>query len=227
MNYIHSILQSTDIPLLTAFFLGLLVALNPCQLSINISALSYILKKEADSGLSYAMGKTFTYTVLGWIIVCLIGGGHNIMKFQNIVTKTEIFLPYILIIIGLFLLYRAFHHHVHHGDSCHHSGLLIKRNGPLGAFILGMTLALAFCPESAIFYFGIMIPMSMTSDVGILLPFVFGISASIPVLIISFFMRKAMVKVQSITNTFEHFQQVLNGITGFLFIILGIWIMME
>jgi cytochrome c biogenesis protein CcdA len=235
-----STMQSMDIPLLTAFVLGLLVALNPCQLSINISALSYILKNEKETqdnnkiinfshnalkfSLPYATGRTITYTVLGWIMMCLIGGGRNIQGFQNVVSKSEILLPYILIAIGLFLLYRGVHTHVHHGDNCHHSGQIIKRNGPLGSLILGMTLALAFCPESAIFYFGIMIPMSMTSDIGFLMPFVFGIAAGIPVVFISWLMHTTVNKVQAYSKNFNIFQKILNILTGILFILIAIFL---
>jgi len=237
-------MQSTDIPLLTAFVLGLLVAFNPCQLSINISALSYIVRKEKESkmkvdkennhhhtpfnnSISYAIGRTITYTILGWIMMCLIGGGHNINGFKEIVSLAEIVLPYILIAIGLFLLFRTFHHHEHHGDSCHNSGQIIKRNGPLGSLFLGMTLALAFCPESAIFYFGIMLPMAMTTEVGIAVPLVFALAASIPVLIVSWIMHKATDKIEKFSHTFEHFQQILNGITGVLFIIIAILLLLD
>lgn len=239
-NIIETAMQSMDFPLLTAFILGLLVALNPCQLSINISAITYILKTEHQqqaqsiwskytmlTSLPYAMGKTVTYTGLGWILMCLIGGGSNISGFSNILSKTEVVLPYLLIAIGLYLLTRAFHHHVHHGDSCHHSGQIIRRNGSLGSLILGMTLALAFCPESAIFYFGIMLPLSVKTDVGVAMPLIFGIGASVPVVLISWIMHVAMDKAKKLSDSFERFQQILNIITGLLFLLLAYIILSE
>ena len=208
---LHTLLQSADLPLLAAFVLGVLVALNPCQLAISISALAY----------EYRNGKK-----LGWVTMCLIGGGSNIAGLQHVLSMAEVVVPYVLTGIGIYLIYRAFHRH-HHGDDCHNSGRIIKRNGPLGSLVLGMTLALAFCPESAIFYFGMMIPLSISSNVGAMVPLIFGLSASIPVIVIAWLMQKAVNKAAKLSRGFEHFQQWLNGITGVLFILIAILLFME
>ena len=219
-NIINSLMQSTDIPLLTALVLGLLVAFNPCQLSINISALTY-LNRSGKQGLEYILGRTITYTFLGWIMMCLMGGGSNLNGVSTILSYGEAVMPYILCFMGLFLLFRAFHHHEHHGEDCHNCGKLIKRNGPLGSLILGMTLALAFCPESAIFFFGILLPLSIKSEAGIMLPPVFAIGAGIPVIIFSYIMHKAFNKAIKVSKKFNNFQQILNAITGLIFIVLA------
>lgn len=226
-DILHTFLQSADFPLLAAFVLGVLVALNPCQLAISISALAYEYRngKKLADGISYALGRTITYTLLGWITMCLIGGGSNVAGLQNILSQSEVAVPYVLIAFGLYLLYRAFRRH-HHGDNCHNSGKIIKRNGPFGSLVLGMTLALAFCPESAIFYFGMMIPLSISSQVGAMIPLTFGLSASIPVVVIAWLMHKAVDKAAKLSHGFEHFQQWLNGITGVLFILIAIILFM-
>lgn len=224
-----TLLQSADLPLLTAFVLGLLVALNPCQLAISVSALAYEYRngKRLIDGLVYALGRTITYTAMGWVTMCLIGGGANVVGLQQVLSKAEVILPYVLIALGLYMLYRAFHRHHHHGDNCHNSGRIIKRNGPLGSLVLGMTLAFAFCPESAIFYFGMMIPLSISSNVGAAVPLVFGLSASLPVVVIAWLMHKAVHGAARLSHGFEHFQQWLNGITGLLFIAIAILLLME
>ena len=222
-------MQSADLPLLTAFVLGLLVALNPCQLAISVSALAYEYRngKRLIDGLVYALGRTITYTAMGWVTMCLIGGGANVVGLQQVLSKAEVILPYVLIALGLYMLYRAFHRHHHHGDNCHNSGRIIKRNGPLGSLVLGMTLAFAFCPESAIFYFGMMIPLSISSSVGAIVPLVFGLSASIPVVAIAWMMNKAVNGAERLSRGFEYFQQGLNGVTGLLFIAIAILLMTQ
>lgn len=228
-DILHDLLQSADLPLLAAFALGVLVALNPCQLAISISALAYEYRngKKLMDGIVYALGRALTYTLLGWITMCLIGGGSNIAGLQNVLSMAEVAVPYVLIVVGLYLLYRAFRRHHHHGDDCHNSGKIIKRNGPLGSLVLGMTLALAFCPESAIFYFGMMIPLSISSNIGAMVPLVFGLAASIPVIVIAWLMYKATKGAEKLSHGFEHFQQWLNGITGVLFILIAILLFME
>ncbi|MBR6036322.1 MAG: sulfite exporter TauE/SafE family protein [Bacteroidaceae bacterium] len=227
-DILNTLLQSADLPLLAAFALGVLVALNPCQLAISISALAYEYRngKKLLDGIIYALGRTLTYTLLGWVTMCLIGGGSNVAGLQNVLSMAEVIVPYVLMGIGIYLIYRAFRRHHHHGDDCHNSGRIIKRNGPLGSLVLGMTLAFAFCPESAIFYFGMMIPLSISSSVGAMVPLIFGLAASIPVIIIAWLMHKAVNGAAKLSHGFEHFQQWLNGITGILFILIAILLFM-
>lgn len=224
-----TLLQSTDLPLLAAFVLGLLVALNPCQLAISISALAYEYRngKGLREGIIYAAGRTITYTLLGWVTMCLIGGGKNVDGLQEVLSKAEVVVPYVLIAIGLYLLFRAIHAHHHHDENCHNSGRIIKRNGPLGSLVLGLTLALAFCPESAIFYFGMMIPLSISSQVGAAVPLVFGLAASLPVACLAWLMQKATNGAERMSHGFEHFQRVLNAVTGVLFIGIALLLLME
>lgn len=228
-NISDCIMQSADLPLLAAFVLGLLVALNPCQLAISTSALAYEYRsgKGFCEGIIYAMGRTVTYTALGWITMCLIGGGKNVDGLQKVLSLSEIAVPYVLIAIGVFLLFRSLHQHKHKHDDCHNSKRIIKRNGPLGSLVLGMSLAMAFCPESAIFYFGMMIPISLSSKVGALVPFIFGLSASMPVIVIAWIMKKAVNRAEKISNSFEHFQKWLNACAGILFIAIAILLMMH
>lgn len=221
-------MQSTDIPLLTAFVLGLLTALNPCQLAISISALAYEYRsgKRFTDGLLYSLGRSLTYILLGWILMCLIGGGKNIKGFEQLLSQGETILPYVLILIGIFMLTRAFHRHKHE-ENCHNSSTIIKRNGPLGSLILGMTLALAFCPESAVFYFGLMLPLAMNSNISIFIPIIFALAAAIPVVIIAYVMKKTYNQAQKISHSFETFQLILNAVTGILFIIIAVSLLME
>lgn len=212
--------------MLTSFILGILVAINPCQLAINISALTYIIKRDEEAHLSpyhhllYVIGRCITYTLLGWILICLIGGGQNIYAVQAVLAHGETLLPYAMTAMGLFLLYRGIHtHHHEHGDECHNCGHLIKRNGPMGALILGITLAFAFCPESAVLYFGALLPLSVTSQIGILFPLIFAIGAALPVLLIAVLLHKASQKAIQLTQRLERVQQWINILMGIAFIV--------
>lgn len=44
MEYLQSLLDSSEIPVVTAFFLGLLTAVSPCPLATNITAIGFISK---------------------------------------------------------------------------------------------------------------------------------------------------------------------------------------
>lgn len=107
---IHELTQSAELPLLAALLLGILVALNPCQLAINVSALTYMSRKAGGKnrllvkGLIYAVGRVFTYTSLGWILIYITGKGFDIDFIRSLLSHGEDILPYILISIGLFCL---------------------------------------------------------------------------------------------------------------------------
>lgn len=229
----ETLTQSADFPLLTALLLGALVALNPCQLAISVSALSYLSRNTEGKqtimtkGLLYVIGRSITYSILGWLLTFIVSKGIGITWVQEILGKAESILPYVLIIIGLVFIYRAIHHHHHDGETCHNSGQVIKKNGHFGALILGILLAFAFCPESAILYFGILIPLSSTTGYGILLPILFSITAAIPVIILTALVSSAVRSAKRFEHIFEHFQLWANGVLGVLFIIVGILFFFE
>ena len=70
---LNNLSQSTDLPLLTALLLGLTVALNPCQLAITISALTYLANNDKYHrvffirSFLYALGRMTTYST--WLVV--------------------------------------------------------------------------------------------------------------------------------------------------------------
>ena len=214
--------------IISAFIIGLLVALNPCQLAINLSALTYLSNRSdkqhplMSKGLLYILGRSITYSILGIILSILIRQGMNIKGVQSLMSKGEDILPYLLIIIGLYLIYRMFHHHDHHGEECHSCGETIKRSGPLGALALGLMLAMAFCPETAIMYFGMLLPLSVANAFGWIAPLMFAIGAAIPVFVMTYLFSKASEQAHGFESRFKHFQQWANGVFALAFIVTGI-----
>lgn len=226
-NTLNELTQSSTMPVLTAILLGLLVILNPCQLAINISALTYLGKdliskhELRKKSFVYIIGRTVTYTAMGWILMYAINLGLETKGIQQLLSKAETIIPFVMCAIGAFFIARAIFHHHSHGEHCHNSGTTIKRTGPFGALALGMTLALAFCPESAVFYFGILIPLSVNTSLGYLLPIVFALSAGFPIFILSYLINSAIFKARRIERKIEKMQLWFNLITGILFIALA------
>src|SRR4030042_1408778 len=66
---------TNSFPLIAAFFIGLMMAIAPCPLATNITAIAYISKKLDDGkktllvGLSYTLGRMFTYMTIASVIV--------------------------------------------------------------------------------------------------------------------------------------------------------------
>ena len=80
MEYLQNLLESSTVPILTAFLLGLLTAISPCPLATNIAAVGYISKDMANrsrifsNGLLYTLGRAAAYTMLGAFAAAISSG---------------------------------------------------------------------------------------------------------------------------------------------------------
>ncbi len=197
--WVQSIWASGHAPLASAFLIGLLASLGPCPLTTNIAALGFITKEMARprrvllTGGLYTLGRTLAYGGLG---LALITAGIQVSRVSNTLqTLAEVALGPLLIIVGLVLL-----------DLVHPT---IRMGGPwmerlarrladghsLGAFLLGVLFALAFCPYSAALYFGVLIPLAFKSAGGSILPFLFGVGTSVPVVVVGVPLALGMMRV--------------------------------
>ena len=77
MEFLQTIVSQSEIPILTAFVLGLMTAISPCPLATNITAIGFISKdmqqkrKVFINGLVYTLGRAVSYTVLGVMLIVL------------------------------------------------------------------------------------------------------------------------------------------------------------
>ena len=99
----------------------------------------------------------------------------------------------------------------------------LAKKGSWGALLLGLLFALAFCPSSAIFYFGMLIPLSATTTGGWLLPIVFAIATALPVLVIAWVLAFSSNSIGRFYGKMNVIQKWLNWIVGGLFIVIGIY----
>lgn len=112
MEFIQSLLESSSIPVVTAFLLGILTAISPCPLATNITAIGYI-SKDIESkhrifwgGILYTAGRIITYTALGFILIPILHEGASMFAIQKAVSKYgEMLIAPALILIGLFMLF--------------------------------------------------------------------------------------------------------------------------
>ena len=132
----------------------------------------------------------------------------------------------LLFLIGLFMLLGDRLNLPQFGFQGNAEGLV--RKGGWGALIIGALFALAFCPTSGVFYFGMLIPMSATATAGYLLPVVFAIATAILVLVVAWILAFSVQQLGSFYGKMQKVQKWMNRIVGVLFIVIGIyysWIM--
>ena len=158
MEWLQTLLDSSTAPALTAFLLGLLTAISPCPLATSI-----------PQWLTITLGRVIIYTLLGIVLILILKEGSSLFGIQKFIGKYgELVLGPALLLIGLFILFGGKLKLPSFGFKGNGEGL--ARKGGWGAFLLGVLFAMAFCPTSGVFYFGILIPMSATTVAGYLLP---------------------------------------------------------
>ncbi|NLE62900.1 MAG: sulfite exporter TauE/SafE family protein [Bacteroidales bacterium] len=228
MEYIQSLLENNSFPVVVAFLLGLLTAISPCPLATNIAAIGFISKDIENknrifwNGLTYTLGRTISYTILGIILIIILRQGANVFHIQKAITHYgEMFLAPVLILIGLFMLFG--HKLKLKGFGYKGEGKRLKGKGGWGALLLGMLFAMAFCPTSAVFYFGMLIPMSVTSNGGFFMPVIFSVATALPVIIVAWLLSYSVANLGKFYSRIQVFEKWVRYIVAVLFIIVGIY----
>lgn len=233
MDFLQSLLDNSSIPAITAFILGILTAVSPCPLATNITAIGFISKDIENhhrifiNGLLYTFGRIVSYTVLGFILIPILREGASMFMVQKAVSKYgEMLIAPALIIIGIFMLdvIKLNLPKINIGGE----SLKKRTKGGWGAMLLGILFALAFCPTSGVFYFGMLIPMSATTSAGYLLPIIFAVATAIPVLAVAWVLAFSVQQMGNFYGKIQKVQKWANLIVGVVFIIIGIyycWIM--
>ena len=212
MDFLQNLLDNSNIPVITAFLLGLLTAISPCPLATNITAIGFISKDIGNrnkiflGGLLYTLGRVVAYTVLGIILISILKEGSSMFSLQKGISKYgEILIAPVLIFVGVFMLFGDRLNLPKFGFSG--TGKAEKLKGNLGSLLLGVLFALAFCPTSGLFYFGMLIPMSAAEPGGYLLPIVYAVATGLPVILVAWILAYSVAGIGKFYNRIQVFQK--------------------
>ena len=228
MDILQTWLEGSEVPVLTAFLLGLLTAVSPCPLATNITAIGFI-SKDIESkdrtfllGILYTIGRMVAYSLLGALLIWMLRRGFDTFDLQSKVSQWgEMLLSPVLIVMGLVMLF---------GDRLPLSGFGLNASeksgrlrGAWGSLLLGILFAMAFCPTSGIFYCGMLIPMSASATGGYALPAVYALATGLPVVIVAWIIAYSIGNIAGFYKKMQVFQKWLNRMVAVLFIIVGIY----
>jgi cytochrome c biogenesis protein CcdA len=145
-----------------------MTAISPCPLATNITAIGFISRDIENrnrvfiNGLLYTLGRAITYTAIALIIFL----GADQLKFSGFFQRYgEKIIGPLLIIIGLFML-DIFKINFPGFNKLTSRMQNKKKWGYFDAVLLGLVFALAFCPYSGVLYFGMLVPLTITSASG-------------------------------------------------------------
>lgn len=222
---LSNLLENNSLPFVSAFLLGLMTAISPCPLATNITAIGFIGKdietrnKVFYNGLIYTLGRAVTYTLLAVIIFL----GADQFKLSGVFQRYgEKIIGPLLIIIGLFMLDII---------RINFPGMTaltqrFEKNGTKNfrdVFLLGILFAAAFCPYSGVLYFGMLIPLTISSASGLYLPFIFAIATGIPVIIFAWLIAYTVSGTGILFNKLKAFEIWFRRVVSVLFIIVGVY----
>ncbi len=226
MEWLQQLADSSNIPLLTAFILGLMTAISPCPLAMNITATAYLSKDIADkrrvmfNGVFYTVGRMFSYTALASIIFFGASKLHVAQWFQQI---NGMWIGIALVVFGILMLDVLKFDIPFVSKWTSRIGERKMKRNYLNAFLMGVVFALAFCPYSAVLYFGGLIPITLASSEGLLLPPVFALATGLPVIIIAWLLAYSVANVGKFYNSMNVFQKWFKRIVAAVFIVVGIY----
>lgn len=223
-GFLNHLYTNSSLPFVSALVLGLLTAISPCPMATNITAIGFIGKDLANrnrvfyNGLIYTLGRTVSYTLLALILFF----GADQLRISGVFQQYgEKIIGPLLIIIGILMLG------------------IIKLNFPAlnklserfqnrrrfnywDVFLLGVIFALAFCPYSGVLYFGMLIPLTVSTS-GLHLPVVFAVATGIPVILFAWVIAYTLSGMGNLYNRIKSFEFWFRKAVAVLFLGIGVY----
>lgn len=217
-TFLHSYDHS---PIFIALLLGLIGAVAPCQLTGNISAITLYGNRTIQMNnswgviTSFIIGKVIVYSAIG-LLAWFFGQSFETKMTEYFPLFRKIIGP-LLIITGLVLL--GFLKFQFLDRLTLHIPESLKK-GKVGSFLLGASFAIAFCPTMFVLFFIWLMPTVISTSYGLVLPAIFGVATSIPLIIILgliwYFDVKGLIMKKSMKVG-----RVIQRIAGFMLIFIG------
>ncbi|NQU79882.1 sulfite exporter TauE/SafE family protein [Candidatus Woesearchaeota archaeon] len=221
------VMGTSDIGIVAAFFIGLMTAISPCPLMTNITAIAYASKKIDNSkhtiivGVLYTLGRMFTYVLIASAIVWF---GLNTQAIALFLQRYgEKLLGPLLLLIGIVMLDVIKFRFLKSNDWLNNLKEKLAKKGFIGSFLLGVIFALAFCPFSAVLFFGMLIPIALRAGDGLVIPSVFAFATGLPVIIFSFILVYSVSKLGTIMGKIQTFEKYSRKVVAGIFIFAGLY----
>lgn len=215
--------QTEQIPLLASFLLGLVGALAPCQLTGNLGAITYYGNRSLQTKsqwieiMFFILGKILVFTLLG-LAVWLVG-----QSFQQILPGffswfRKLMGP-LFILIGLSLIGLFAFNWINRFTSVLPQW---TGSGKTGSFLMGVSFSIAFCPTMFSLFFFTLMPIVLNTSYGAVLPSVFAIGTSIPLIIFAVIISYIGLN-GSLLKKSRKLGSVVQKLAGYTLIIVGIF----
>jgi cytochrome c-type biogenesis protein len=226
MEFLNTLIDQYNFPLLSAFVLGIMTSISPCPLATNITAIAYISKdiKTAKhtlaSGLIYTLGRAISYTLLASLIYFGFSAFQIAKIFQGWGDKV---LGIVLILIALVMFGVIKVNLGSKSEKVEKMKEWLVTKGHIGTLLFGILFALAFCPYSGVLFFGMLVPLVLSSTESLLLPPLFALGTGLPVIIFSFLLAFSVGKISRVYNAMGKIEKIMRYGVATIFLLSGIY----
>ncbi len=235
-----------------ALYLGLLTSISPCPLATNIAAISYVGRRVGNprwvlaAGLLYTLGRCIAYLTLAALLTTTAMSIPAVSLFLQ--KYMHLVLAPVFLLLGMFLVGLI----TFSGGGAMMSERMQKRidvMGIWGALLLGVLFAVAFCPISAAWFFGLLALIlgseagaitAVLAKIGIslptaaslpggaaVLPLAYGVGTAVPVLLVAFLLVYSVKSVGKTYNMLSKVEWWARQITGWIFVLAGVFFSLE
>lgn len=204
--------------------LGIMTPLNPCPMATNIAVISFLSgipgsrRRKILVLVFFSLGYVFALLGLALLLnYSLVSIPRLSIFLQSILSA---FLGPMLILLGMVLsrMIRL---------SPWFEGFLPgkkfwENKPPIYILLLGILLAITFCPTTAFIFFGLMIPLSVNHGQIILYPILYAFGVLIPIVTIGI-----LINVGFLVALREKWIEKIPVVAGWIMILSGIYITLE
>jgi hypothetical protein len=217
--------DAVALPVAAAVLFGLIGALSPCQLTTNLGALAYATARPGETppfrlALAYVAGKVSVYSLTGLGIV-VIGLQLQSISIPVVIGARKALGPLmILIALGLAGTWRP---RVTLGHRlAFRLGERLRLRGPLGAYLLGVAFAFAFCPTLFWLFFGLTVPLALRSAGGWSFAGLFALGSSLPLLAVAAVVGAGAGVAERVLGRLRHVERGVRMTAAVILLVAGL-----
>jgi cytochrome c-type biogenesis protein len=213
------------LPVASAVIFGLIGATSPCQLTTNLGALAFVAGRGGDTrpfglALAYVAGKVSVYFVIGAAVI-LAGLQLEAASIPVILVARKALGP-LMLVVGLTLA-GTWRPRVTLGQTL---ALRLRHRlpagGAVGAYLLGVVFAFAFCPTLFWLFFGLTVPLALRSAGGWAFPGLFALGSSVPLLVVAALLGAGVGAAHRIVGGVRRWERPIRLIAAVILILAGL-----
>jgi cytochrome c-type biogenesis protein len=211
----------------SALWLGMLTSVNPCPMTANIAAMSYVVRRMDKrrqvilSALLYALGQMLVYVTLGVLLSTgLLSAPDALARFLQ--RYLSMLLGPLLIVVGMLLLDLLPVWFSGPGMS-EKTQRRIEALGVWGALVLGMLFAASFCPLSAGIFFGPLVLLAVKVHSCVLVPSLYGLGTALPVLVFGTLLAPNAKLLGTVFRRVDRLGRWARRATGTVVLLIGVY----